>query len=536
MRSKITFFCFIYLLGQTLQAQIYDFTQPLRIVGGVNSSAEETNPILSKDGQTIYFVRTLESKNIGGIYDQDIWSSEWIKEEWSIPKNIIALNNKLNNAVVAAHDDSTGVNLFLLSSYETERDNTKGIAQSKIRKEGISDPVKIKMPDLDIDGKYVSYFLSDDEKILIISYEGSDSEGEEDLYFSMLDGTEWSSPEHMGSVINSDGFEISPFLCPSNDTLFFSSNGFKGEGDADIFYSIRKNRWNNWSKPINLGKKINSPKFDAYFSKRGSKVLWASNRDGKDCDVYTSWTISPPKLEIETQVINVSTFQGYDGSAEIITKGGVPPFKYNWSNGATVKDLTNLRKGSYTIVVVDAVGQKKNAQIDIKEPELSETKTIHFPAVQFEFNRWSFINDSNVNSFDSLKFVAKLLQDYPNIIIELISHTDSRGETEMNQALSENRARACYRYLTEELGIDPRRIIPVGKGETEPAIWWNKSKQARFTLSEDYINQFKSDDLIYEQLHQVNRRTEGKILRLDFDANTFPEAPKEYLQYITIPK
>jgi hypothetical protein len=264
--------------------------------------------------------------------------------------------------------------------------------------------------------------------------------------------------------------------------------------------------------------------------------MWSSNRDGKDCDIFTSWTISPPKLIIEVQVVDVSTFQGYDGSAEIIINGGVPPFKYTWSNGATVKDLANLRKGNYTIVVVDAVGQKKTAQIDIKEPELTETKTIHFPAVQFEFNKWSFINDSNVNSFDSLKFVAKMLQDYPNIIIELISHTDSRGEAEMNQALSENRARACYRYLIEELGIDPRRIIPVGKGETEPALWWDKSKQARFTLSEDYINQYKSDDLIYERLHQVNRRTEGKILRLDFDANTFPEAPQEYLQYITIPK
>ena len=106
----------------------------------------------------------------------------------------------------------------------------------------------------------------------------------------------------------------------------------------------------------------------------------------------------------------------------------------------------------------------------------------------------------------------------------------------MNQALSENRARACYRYLIEELGIDPRRIIPVGKGETEPAVWWDKSKQARVTLNEDFINQYKSEELIYEQLNQINRRTEGKILRLDFDANLFPEAPIEYLQYITIPK
>ena len=169
-----------------------------------------------------------------------------------------------------------------------------------------------------------------------------------------------------------------------------------------------------WFKtPIHIGNATNFKNLQKEISSCTSQIDFKKHPDwggqnhslsspNFDQNIITKFNLTQLKNEIETQVINVSTFQGQDGSAEIITKGGVPPFKYTWSNGATVKDLTNLRKGSYTIVVVDAVGQKKTAQIDIKEPELTETKTIHFPAVQFEFNRWSFINDSNFNcSLDS---------------------------------------------------------------------------------------------------------------------------------------
>ena len=135
-----------------------------------------------------------------------------------------------------------------------------------------------------------------------------------------------------------------------------------------------------------------------------------------------------------------------------------------------------------------------------------------------------------------MAYVAKLLNDYPEIVIELISHTDSRGDDESNQILSVNRARACFKYLVEELKIDSRRIIPVGKGEKEPALWRNPSTGQTILLTETFINDIKENAVLYEQLNQLNRRTEGRIIRKDFNAGTFPEAPKEYFQFITIPK
>jgi hypothetical protein len=176
---------------------------------------------------------------------------------------------------------------------------------------------------------------------------------------------------------------------------------------------------------------------------------------------------------------------------------------------------------------------------------------IRLPEVRYPVNQWSLLNDSTINSPDSLLFVYNLLMEYPKLVLELSSHTDARGSVGANQKLSENRARACYKYLVEEKGIDARRIILIGKGEAKPRTVWLKGETYLVTkpedmtgvkeivLTEKYINQFKRsntdvDDTFYT-LHQLNRRTEGRVLSLDFDPATAPEANSKYLNYVKYP-
>ncbi len=530
-----------YIITQIAFGQIYEFTSPLRIGTTINSSADESNPVISSDGNTLYFVRTFDIKNTGGIYDQDIWYCKKSKNGWGPSIPLKALNNKLNNAVIAEtieESDSTRKSLYLISSYGVERDMQKGITMAS---RTLTDTLwiiqkKLPIPNLNIDGKYVSYTISKDQHVVILSYEGSDSEGEEDLYYSLKGPDGWTEPEHLGAMVNTPGFEISPFLSPSNDTLYFSSNGFKGYGDADIFYSVRKGKWNNWSKPVNLGKSINTSFFDAYFSLTDNCAIWSSNREGKDLDIWTAWSIKPPELILNVNEIkHVSEFQGNDGKISVEVVSGVKPFKYQWSNGLTTSDINSLRKGDYKLQVTDSIGQKINRTFTIEEPEATEQHVVRFPNIQYEFNKWTFVNDSSINTYDSLRLVAKLLEDYPNLIIELISHTDSRGEESRNLILSENRAKACYIYLVNEFKIDPRRIIPIGKGEAEPARWYDPELQQMVLLSEEYIQNKKNNEAHFEFLHQINRRTEGKVLRLDFNPNTAPEAPKSYLEFQEMP-
>jgi hypothetical protein len=175
-------------------------------------------------------------------------------------------------------------------------------------------------------------------------------------------------------------------------------------------------------------------------------------------------------------------------------------------------------------------------------------KPIRLPEVRYPLNQWTLLVDSTINSPDSLLFVYNLLQEYPEMVLELSSHTDARGKNEANQKLSENRAKACYKYLVEQKGVDPRRIVPVGKGEIEPRTIWKKGTEylssqpidmtgvESVPLVEAYINQFKKTNIaLYERLHQLNRRTEGKVLRMDFDPAKAPAADPKLLQFVKYP-
>ena len=124
---------------------------------------------------------------------------------------------------------------------------------------------------------------------MIFSMKAPDSRGQEDLYFTVKNKAgDWSKPRNMGATLNTTGFEISPFLSADKTRLYFSSNGHGGEGDADIYYSERLyGSWETWSIPVNLGKGVNSKKFDAYFSLYGDSVAYfSSNRDGRFSDLY----------------------------------------------------------------------------------------------------------------------------------------------------------------------------------------------------------------------------------------------------------
>ena len=132
------------------------------------------------------------------------------------------------------------------------------------------------------------------------------------------------------------------------------------------------------------------------------------------------------------------------------------------------------------------------------------------PEIRYYLDKWTFVNDNTIKSNDSIQFLVNLLKDNPEIIIELYSHTDSRDTEIHNQALSQNRAKAVYNYL---VGVDPNnacRVIPFGRGESEPAKYTDENGKEQL-LTEEYINQFKGTPK-FEALHQMNRRTTVKIV------------------------
>jgi OmpA-OmpF porin, OOP family len=457
----------ITTLGITITsnfAQNWDFTEATKLSSSINSEAEESLPVFSKDSMILYFVRTYEKLNKAGENDQDIWFSKRnSSNQYSKAEKLDGLNNEYHNAVFGIN--KSGNTLYLLSSYEGKKDYKKGCATSTFSNNKWSAPKKLEIPNLTIEGTFYTFTMNTKEDVIIISYIGPNSLGEEDLYFSKKDGSgNWSEPKSLGTNINSKGFEISPFLSLTGDTLFFSSNGHGGFGDADVFYSVKNgSNWDSWSKPTNLGGKINSPKFDAYFSYSDKQVFWSSNRDSKYSDIYTSYPIFKTPVIARAVGKDVSIHKGQDGSIDLNVSGGKAPYTFLWSNGSIEQNPRNLIKGEYTVKVTDQWNQEVEVLVAINEP-LPIKENLE-DIIYFDLNKYTF-NEENIQTLDALLEKLKSKSNY-KLVVE--SHCDQRASESYNIRLSKNRLNSVTKYLVKN-GVNNKSISGTYKGKSEPLI------------------------------------------------------------------
>lgn len=394
------------------------------------------------------------------------------------------------------------------------------------------------------------------------------SYGGKDLWYVTFDkkNNTWDSVVHnMGSDINTFGNELFPTLGPKGQ-LYFSSDGHPGIGGLDIFESARKGTENKWSGHTNIGHPFNSIGNDyglcAFDNGTG---FFTSERKTNSSSEYTSdiWSyVIPPNLfdlrvvvyeagnkakKIEGAKVEVVVSDGAKWDGLTSDKGKDKGKTEKW---VTKKDKSRyiLAEKSYTLKASkegyyeDKRGAKfstvgmDQSQSFLIEMTLLPIEALKPPEVRYPVDQWTFINDATCMSDDSLQYLFKLLDENQNITIDLNSHTDARDTETHNQALSENRAKAVYNFLVDK-GVDPRRIKPIGKGESDPAKFILENGD-EVILTEDYINQFKiSDKAKFEQLHQLNRRTTVLITSTEFDANTASPADPSWKKYITpLPK
>jgi hypothetical protein len=284
MKGPIAVLFCTFLFCQ-LCAQEPKFTDPILLPPQVNTLHEEISPLLTSDKRSLYFVRAFDPQNKGGRRaGMDVWvAAQDDKGNWLPASNKLKWNNKLNNAVIGIRKDNKVV--YLLNSYS----NKSGIAFSKNLNGNWTAPEVISMSGIE-KLNLVGFFMNSNFDVLLISMVKEGSFGKEDLYVSLKDSLDqWSEPFNLGSAINTEGYETAPFLSEDGKKLYFTSDGHKGYGDADIFVAERLyNSWTLWSRPKNLGNKINSEKFDSYFSIYDSICFFSSNRSSNFSDIYQS--------------------------------------------------------------------------------------------------------------------------------------------------------------------------------------------------------------------------------------------------------
>jgi len=267
----------------------------LKLDANVNSIYPEHGPIVSPDGKTLYFSRSFDPNNIGGKKDhEDIWYSEWDskKNNWTKAKNMgDPLNNSVPNFINSVSPD--GNSLFLGNTYSEDGQSEDGASISKRTSSGWSFPKTLNIDQLNNKSVRANYFLSNSMKTIVLSIEQkNDTYGDRDLYVSfMISDSIWSKPLNLGKKINTIGTEAGPFLASDNSTLYFSSDGLGGYGGTDIYVTRRlDDTWQKWSDPENLGPVVNGSFDESFFSlsASGKKVYYTSTGEKEgDFDIRT---------------------------------------------------------------------------------------------------------------------------------------------------------------------------------------------------------------------------------------------------------
>jgi peptidoglycan-associated lipoprotein len=339
-----------------------------------------------------------------------------------------------------------------------------------------------------------------------------------DIYYATrLGDAEYSSPVNLGSGINSAGDEATPFY--KDGTLYFSSDGFPSLGGLDIYSTS----WDGtaWSEVTNMGYGYNSSNDDWYFSldKDGKKGFLVSNRPDKEkrtlksktcCDDIYEFKIRDMVIDLLALVkdadgpLNGANVELFDETAQ-----SSPTFKTN-SLGNDFRFLLDsdraykaiVTKDSYypdtiefnTAGIIDDYTVRKTIILEPmpNEPEV-EIVTINQPIrlnnIYYDFDDWKILPDAEKD----LGYLTELMADYPDMVIELSSHTDARGVSTYNQKLSQRRAESAKTWLVEN-GVDEDRIKPVGYGESR------------------LLNHCKNGVRCNDDEHRFNRRTEFKII------------------------
>jgi len=443
--------------------------------GGVNSEANEGAPMMAGDFSTLYFTRC--PNDDGKKNGCQIYTSRRSGRSWSTPD------------LVPLSVDSS---------------------------EAIGHPT-----------------VSKDEMVIYFSSNREGGMGGNDIWVAFRESTgqPFGRPYNLGPVVNTPGDEMFPLL-RSDTLLYFASDGHPGLGGLDIFYTVPDtNRM--WSTPVNMGVPINSEAddFAIIFQAQGEQGFFSSNRSGRKSreDIY-SFVIPPVAYTLAGTVTDDRTLQKIPGARiDIVGSDGISMTARTSETGQYQFGKTQIMPNTtYEITVskdnyfnasgrVTTVGYEKSKDLIrdfVLEPIPEEPVVL--PEILYDLAKW----DLKPQYQDSLQGLITTLDENPTLIIELASHTDARDTYERNDVLSQRRAQSVVDYLIER-GIDPDRLIAKGYGERVPRTLVKDINRDGYlfktgtVLTESYIDSLGSTPE-KEAAHQLNRRTEFRVISKDF--------------------
>jgi outer membrane protein OmpA-like peptidoglycan-associated protein len=484
--------------------------KPENLGPAVNSEYSEYWPSLSVDEEVLMFTVMLPGDvQTGGdplSMQEDFYYATRERDSWEPRKNAGApLNTSDNEGAQSVTAD--GRTLWFTACNRPRGEGMCDLYYSMLEDGRWSIPENAGTP---LNSRYSEKHpaISADGRILYFTSNRPGGYGSYDIWMSVRQGDRWSDPVNLGDSVNTPGLEQSPFIHPDQQSLYFSSTGWPGMGQGDLFLT-RSMRAGGWSNPENLGFPINTNADDMGLTLNagGSRAYFASDRgEGTDTDIYSF------EMPARVRPVPVSYMKGrvFDSRS---MKGLVAVLQLvDLESEAVVMELeSHSSEGDYLICLpsdreyalnVSADGylfysdhftftgkhsQAEPLRRDVPLEPLRVGSVVVLQNIFFATGSFQLEPESRTE----LNRVFDFMSMNPAIGIEISGHTDNTGTPAFNQKLSEQRALNVVDYLVNR-GIDINRLKGAGYGEMHP-VDSNENEQGRAR----------------------NRRTELKIVTID---------------------
>jgi len=502
-----------------------------------NSRRSEFSPMLGGDnGEQLYFTSTRnqaqgdEYSGITGSKNADIFFSQKDdKEKWGKPQTIDSeLNTEHDEGVCCLTPDGKAMFLTLCKT-DPNYPRYATIVVSNRSDAAWSKPTELVLSK-DTLSSYAHPAVSPDGQWLYFVSDMPGGIGGLDIWrCRLLSNSEVGSLENLGEPVNTAGDEMFPTFRPNGD-FYFSSDGHPGLGGLDIFIARGYGGTEEQEHKITIehpGFPLNSQgdDFGMTFEGRLNSGFFSSNRgDTRGFDhLYSFFN---PEI-VQTVKGWVYEQDGYELPAAQVYMVG--------NDGTNIK-LSVRGDGSFTQEIKPGVDYvllatckgflNHQEQLRVEPVTESEEYTLQFPLANisapvlienifYDFDK-ATLRPESATALDEL---VRLLNENPNITIELSAHTDYKGSDTYNEGLSQRRAESVVNYLIEH-GIASDRLTPKGYGEGKPKTIKRKvAEQYPFlkegdVLTEEYITKLSEEQ--QEQCNQLNRRTEFIVLRTTY--------------------
>ena len=331
--------------------------------------------------------------------------------------------------------------------------------------------------------------------------------------------------ENLGAPINTEGDEMFPTFRPNGD-LYFSSNGHVGMGGLDIYRARHDSIRNKWSVEI-LPSPVNSSGDDFGMTFEGvhNRGYFTSNRGkGRGFDHILSFECPEVVQTVKGWVFEQDGYELVNSTVYMVGNDGTN-MKFGVKSDGSFEQV--IHPGVKYVLLATCEGfMNYRQELEIDSSEVSTCDTLFFPLpsltspvlvrnVFYEFDSATLTD----NSKEALDNLTRLLQENPNITIELSSHCDYRGNELYNRKLSQRRAESVVDYLIKQ-GISPQRLSAVGYGKLRPKVVTKRLAEVYDflhegdTLTEKYILKLKPIE--QDTCNALNRRTEFRVLRTTY--------------------